>query len=774
MGSNLLPEYVKLLNLLSSYSNIPYSLIESLRSYGIVLYQLDLQNTFSAPMPWIGMYIALGSLVCILAMVADLIHGFRNKSLLFPCRYFTLNAASLSVIACAMKLPMDLNNSMPGNVDRVAKIGSMAFMCTMMANSLPSLTTMSSKELLTNIIALSVLVITMIVNVGIQIKTGVLSNLEDRNYIENLGYIYDISPAMSELYIGLIATIYLSFLLILLILHACSSLVILKSKEILESKYQAGHETAKRDQLLQQPRGLTVEKLKQRVTLYWIMAGNRNPQFLTACFATICASGVVCGISCAIHCHVMGLILQIPYLKDYRSDYKWSMLVICIIQFIGVIIGTVAPGYRYGAALRLKLSTNGIWSHIMVFKVEKYWTQKLYDWKQSSILTPFPSSGRRYKIATLNVKIFIYDFCIGFQKAIVVTCKMISLIPVFYLRCVLYCLSGWNWLTDKFSSSCIVLVKNPEPPVQSKKHSPYVLQLEDDMEFVDISVKSISESVNSLIQKSEKQKPYNLMKLLVESRGFDGVEKFDSQQVPPLLSKQILNCWSLPVVTMTTIAISLSNIQKDKVDKLLSGVSEGLVYVSLVQECLNSTDDHTIIQKAAKLLWVEVELYQKWLGYKLDKLAPEANTTVDILKWFSDTSKNMVNEVNGTNIGDLNDNLRCRSISANSMYRITETIRISYQDGINEVSQEELFALLSVMISEILAACLTNIPQVIARKCHASAIEKREASVHAAAQLLGETSDVINSLQEREFPSLNSDEIAFIDHWRDYFMNHFP
>nr|GEX90654.1 symplekin isoform X1 [Tanacetum cinerariifolium] len=37
--------------------------------------------------------------------------------------------------AIAMKLPMDLNNSMPGHVDQVSKAGSMAFMCTMMANA---------------------------------------------------------------------------------------------------------------------------------------------------------------------------------------------------------------------------------------------------------------------------------------------------------------------------------------------------------------------------------------------------------------------------------------------------------------------------------------------------------------------------------------------------------------------------------------------------------------------------------------------------------------
>ncbi|GKD95202.1 hypothetical protein Tco_1375039, partial [Tanacetum coccineum] len=112
---------------------------------------------FSKPMPWIGMYIAVASLFCILAMVADLLHGLKNRKLWFPCKYFTLNAASLTVIAVAMKLPVDLSNPMPGYADQIAKLGSMGFMCTMMANLLPSLATMNSSELLTNIIALDIL-----------------------------------------------------------------------------------------------------------------------------------------------------------------------------------------------------------------------------------------------------------------------------------------------------------------------------------------------------------------------------------------------------------------------------------------------------------------------------------------------------------------------------------------------------------------------------------------------------------------------------------------
>ncbi|PWA36730.1 hypothetical protein CTI12_AA596780 [Artemisia annua] len=71
-------------------------------------------------------------------------------------------------------------------------------------------------------------------------------------------------------------------------------------------------------------------------------------------------------------------------------------------------------------------------------------------------------------------------------------------------------------------------------------------------------------------------------------------------------------------------------------------------------------------------------------------------------------------------------------------------------------------------MTSIVAACLTNLPQVITLKCHTSAIEKREESVHAAATLLGKTSKIINTLKDRVPASLNPEEFPFINNWRGH------
>ena len=129
MDSNLL--FNQFWQQLASCTNMTDEFVSSLR---ILVYQSYWQNKFNEPMLWIGIYIALAYLFCLLAMVADLLHGWWNIKLWFPCKYFTSNAASLTMIVVAIKLPMDLTNQ-----SHDAKLGSLAFMCTMMTNLLPSL-----------------------------------------------------------------------------------------------------------------------------------------------------------------------------------------------------------------------------------------------------------------------------------------------------------------------------------------------------------------------------------------------------------------------------------------------------------------------------------------------------------------------------------------------------------------------------------------------------------------------------------------------------------
>ncbi|KAM0018066.1 hypothetical protein Hdeb2414_s0027g00695041 [Helianthus debilis subsp. tardiflorus] len=747
MDYNYTNLYLKTVNQLHDYQ-IPTNITSLLLKYRGFIAQSELEMCLSAPMKWIGMYIALASLVCILAMVADLLHGFRSRKLWFPCRYFRINAAFLTVISVAMKLPLDLAGSMMGHVDRLAKLGSMAFMCTMMANLLPCLATMNNNELLSNITALCLLVVTLVVNVCIQIPTGVLSAsfnynqklIRDRIYTPHEVFIYT-TPM-----IGILASIYVICLAVLLILHVCSSLAILRSKRIIESKYQQGHDISSKDIQPSPGELLTIEKLHKHVSNHWIMAGSGSPQFITACFHTTSASGVICLLVIILHTYTMPRTIEAILDKDYDSDYDSSMIVIAIVQYIGLVIGTVAPLSRWFATLSFKVSSKIIANHFNVFKVERYWTQKLYDWKHARINLPFRSRNLEVVIETL--KRLISNICIGLQNGVVVICKVIALIPFLSMICFLYCFRCMKWLLKKV----FPLLGNTFEKLEGNNDlRPYVLQLEDEIELGERTLKGLLKSVKRMIKMGVKK--------------FDHIDDHD---VP------CVNCWRLPVVNLTSIAVSLPKIQKEEVDSLLESVSEGLEYVTVVEKCLNATDDHVSFQNAAETLWREITLHKKWLGNNLRDPDFRENTAKQIVEWFRDKAKNIAcsEARNNDNTGGENDDLIRRSIGANSMYRITETILRNCHTNIDAtVSQNELFDSLSSMIADIIAACLTNLPQAIITKCHTSVIEEREASVYDAAQLLGETTQIIETLRVRDIPNMDPSDLPFIEKWRAFLVN---
>ncbi|GKC28670.1 hypothetical protein Tco_1035964, partial [Tanacetum coccineum] len=143
--------------------------------------------------------------------------------------------------------------------------------------------------------------------------------------------------------------------------------------------------------------------------------------------------------------------------------------------------------------------------------------------------------------------------------------------------------------------------------------------------------------------KGKKRQSNNLIKLLEESRSFEGVGKYDILQ-DPTSSEEYLDCWSLALVTLTTIAVSLPKIQNETFKSFVKSVREGLAYVTDVEENLNATDDYIRTQKAAKKLWEEVDIHHKWLGNNLKKHAAEVNAAAKILRWFNDTAKNKVTE----------------------------------------------------------------------------------------------------------------------------------
>ncbi|MFS8014751.1 hypothetical protein Hanom_Chr15g01348201 [Helianthus anomalus] len=140
-----------------------------------------------------------------------------------------------------------------------------------------------------------------------------------------------------------------------------------------------------------------VEKLRQHVRRYWVIAETDSPQFGMASNPLSTASGVICVIALVINFFIV-FYTVIDYndivgpVFDGRSPYKRSTTAIVITQSIGVVVGIIAPICISFSVFSFKLGTKWNRNYFMFFKVENYWVQKLHVWKQSPISKEYRSS----------------------------------------------------------------------------------------------------------------------------------------------------------------------------------------------------------------------------------------------------------------------------------------------------------------------------------------------------------------------------------------------
>ncbi|KAF8380491.1 hypothetical protein HHK36_027978 [Tetracentron sinense] len=715
-------------------------------------------SKFSEPLPWIGIYVAAASLACLIGMAADALCVLRCRQFWFPCRYFSLNATSLALIAIAMKLPVDLNTSMPRRQDQLSKLSSTVLVCTIMGNFMPSLGTMENIEIWMNMLALGILIFTIIVNVCIQMGTGVI-------------YIFQLEHA-----------VIMFFMLVQLVILAFSALTVPTTRQYLQKKYRYKHQLAMKESP-DMAGSFEVKKMKEDLKKYWTMAYTCSPQYVMARSVTCTASGVLC-LLCA-------LILTETMLRSYmmagslrfcngKSDYKWSTTLILIIQSIAVGVGTIAPACRWFNAIILGHTARANRSYKMEFKVENFWVQRMVQWKECP--TALFICGRQFRKFFHDTKNLCLDFCIGTQTVIVLVSKsvqltsilFVSLVSMFLSCCCCCCCKG---LSEKIQCNISASKNESELDSQPSKKlnmSRFVLHLEGEEKLVELIMNSCDATYH-WIRRGNKKQPHYLIKLLEKStasQGFKGVGEFDNDQVPSLHSEEPPNCWALPVVTLTSIILALPNMDHDVINGFVRGVSEGLRYVRLIEDNLDANGGCINIRKAADIVWLRIDLYNQWQDEKLHKMALEGQSPKEIIERLADAGKNRVMEFkNSSRYVCVKENpleWPIKVIAANSMYRLSQAILQDY-DRCGYQMVERLFERLSVMTSDILGACLTNLPRVISMKCYSPAIEEGERNIREATCLLGETEEILKTLEQQGLSGMDPDQIASIDNW--HFFN---
>ncbi|OMO59650.1 hypothetical protein CCACVL1_24678 [Corchorus capsularis] len=712
---------------------------------------------FSEPLPWIGIYIAAASLACAIAMAADAIHGFRHWKLWFPCKYFTINATSLTIITVAIKLSVDLNTPMPRGEDQLTKLSSTALICTIMGNSMPSLGTMENKEILTNIIALGILVITVIVNICIQLATGVI-------------YVFCMEHA-----------IIMFLMLVLLLVLSFTAFIVPTIKHHLELKYSKKYEIAEKEcsKTCAKDRSV-VDKLKEDLMKYWMMAHTCSPQFVMGRSVTCTASGALCLLSAATLAEAMVRYYLMPgsfrFCKG-ESDYKWSIKIILYAQAVAVGLGTIAPAIRWFIAINFRCPTRGRkMSHKKdYYRVEGYWTKRFVEMKGCPLDIKIRNPRCRRVIHDAKVKLL--NLCIGIQTGIVLASKFIRFISIYFVSIVLLCYDQCrNCLMKCRPNNSIRNELGSDSASSSSSKldlSRFVLYLEGEDTLVEIMMKENRDATDYWRQRANKRQPKHLMKLLELSRpseGFKGLTEFDSFKVPSLDIEEAPNSWALSVVTLTGIAVALPNVNSSSIKHLIDGVSEGFWYVRHIEDNLDIQGNLTNMRKAADVVWLGVELYRKWLDVDLRKPSLQGTTPKEIMELLSDSAKNIFMEFKKTKVSCLLDSPSkwpAKVLAANCMYRISQSILIDYESRKFQ-TEEKLFEAITVMISDILAACLTNLQRFISIKCSTSSIEVREESVRHAVYVLGKTEKILNLLHQKELPGLSPGQMAHMDEWRSF------
>ncbi|KAK4405951.1 hypothetical protein Sango_0601600 [Sesamum angolense] len=676
------------------------------------------QTRLNAPMPWIGVYVAAASVACSLAMAADVVYGFRCKKLWFPCKFFSLNATSLTLLAVALKLPVDLTTNMWAVTDRLAKVSSLAFMSTATANFMTSLGSMGDQDIIMSVTALSILVITVFVDVFIQIA-------EMRSFIHR----HLIFP--EEVLVA-------AFMILLLFLLVSSAIMVLSTKRYLDGKYQEMH-SAVLSQELRDMRQVTTQGLRALVKKYWVMAQTSNPQFVIAGSAICTACGVICALVFLVTAEAeIRMILVHKRLAQTASVYGNSTTWILIVQSIGVIVGSVAPAFRWCMAIKFRCpseSRNISYSRDE-FKIREYWTERLVQWKGSS-----SASGirhRKFRKLVHDAKGLTLDLLMKVQIFIVLSSKLILLVSTSLLSPLYLCFQRIKRLRMQRRINSLPRDADQSGAVADLRF--YALRLDGEVQLPNDALKSITDE-----QSSSKSTLSRTPQLLVST----GCDTDKHRNLTAENSKGECR-WV--------------NKQRPPRTQLRQAHREMPV----------NSGDLANIRKAAET-WAEVELYRKWQGVDLGKLSRESDNSKKSLENLATVAIKTVLDFKRKTGGCLMmsnplnwpDNI----VSANSMYRISQTILSIYDQSDHHDEQqqadEHLFQLLSDMIADILSACLTNLSRVITIKCHRNAIEERERSVFEAALLLGETEDILELLWRRELPiSPDSEQAAYIDGWR--------
>ncbi|XP_078448184.1 uncharacterized protein LOC144716808 [Wolffia australiana] len=674
----------------------------------------DLDDSeFSRPMPLIGLYIASVSALCAMLMGADLVLALRRRRLWFPCKFFSLNSTTLTLLGIAVKLPVDINTAMPSHWDQLSKLSGAVLVCTAMANTMPSLG--SNDAALSDTSALAILVITVTANIITEMATGVV-------YVFRVEHI-----------------IVMSVMIVLLAISISSALFVQTTKNCLGKKYDFI-----RGEIGDDP-DISVECLERCVEKYSLMAYASNSQHVLGRSLTCAAAGGFSLLAAVVFLRIFVITVfrkSDGFCKG-ESDYQSTTLLVVVCQAVSIIIGTVAPLCRYLLSSRDKKLEG-----MKLFTVEEYWLGRLKDWRDLPLFKGFHQGSWMPKLAWYGYK-WVMNSLIAAQTAVIVLCNFISLPPALVMQLVKASHPIWEDSPGRD-------LEDSEGRGESRDVgdlSRFVLVLEGEDPLLEPLMRNGRLETQSSFDKGRTRRPEGLLGLLREncSPGFMRLGELgisSSQETNEDVPEH--NSWALPTVALASIVFHLPGIEQRLIKSLLRSVGKSLKYVRLVDKHL---DEHGLVNasEAADILWEKLDLFGRWHYKNLkENDGNEGQTGVrEILQGLESMGKSCMER-------ELSMRRRERRScpwdwppKALAGYYVQRVCCIARQRDSKDLTPEGLFRWLCEAIADVIGACLTNLPRVVLMECMRGKTEYREEGARQAAVLFGEAKEVLRFLRER-------------------------
>ncbi|XP_047942878.1 uncharacterized protein LOC125189666 [Salvia hispanica] len=327
------------------------------QAFELMDYTTAEQDSLDSPMPWIGMYIAAASAVCTLAMAADAFNGLRSKKYWLPCKYFSLNSFSLTLLAVAMKLPVDLTSLEMTAIDIFARISSLVLMSTAMNNFMTS-----------------------------------LGSTENNDNMHSARPMLNVLQSQRSAYTAI---------MLLFLAALCSVSLMVPGVGL---KYNEMHKSVS-NRRVEWGRFSSVE-LENIVKAYWVMAATSSPQFVHARSAISSISGLLC---------VFAALFFVSVWIE-KLDFQYDAGLIKKLEIIGVAMGTIAPLLKWFVALWFKISETERKSFRDEVKVDKYWTWRLVEWRDRSLPSQLQNRVCKKLLRNANRKPVSVGAHVGFNQ----------------------------------------------------------------------------------------------------------------------------------------------------------------------------------------------------------------------------------------------------------------------------------------------------------------------------------------------------------------------